>query len=249
MIQWPFACVLTGVVAVALAGCVGSTPAPDFSHVPTGTVVATGDFGPSGAVHGSVKVVKTESDYMLQLSDFAAPAGDELKISARETRPGCYDSWGLAFGDPSSWTSPDIPNKITGLHLRLLLEPDGSRPDLLDPTFFTTVVVTAPRASDGCALTTVGAAHLTWSIAPLRKPPHPVDSGPTAGAMGTVTNGANGSPSRYLIASGDTLAQVSKRFDLTLDDVYYLNPTRLSTQSTQINAGDDLNLSASARGS
>jgi LysM repeat protein len=185
---------------------------PYFSHIPTGTVVATGDFGPSGAVHGSVKVVKTESDYMLQLSDFAAPAGDELKISARETRPGCYDSWGLAFGDPSSWTSPDIPNKITGLHLRLLLEPDGSRPDLLDPTFFTTVVV-------------------------------------TAGAMGTVTNGANGSPSRYLIASGDTLAQVSKRFDLTLDDVYYLNPTRLSTQSTQINAGDDLNLSASARGS
>jgi|GEM_PF-2665703 len=249
MIPRRFAWVLTGVVAFALTGCVGGIPAPDFEYVPMGTVVATGDFGASGPVRGSLKLVKTASDYQLQLIDFAGPAGDELRISARETSPGCYDSWGLGFGDPSTWTAPDIPNKIIGLHLKLLVEPDGSHPDLVDPTFFTTVVVTAPHASDACALTTVGVAHLAWSIGPLRKPPHVVDSGPTAGATSVVTNGTDGSPSRYLIAPGDTLAHISRRFEITLDDLYYLNPTRLTTMSTQIDAGDELNLSASARGS
>jgi len=249
MIRLPLVFALAAAVAIALTGCTQSTSHPDFTQIRTGTVVATGDFGTAGLVRGSVRVVKTASDFELQLDDFEAPAGDELHIAARKTRPGCYDSWGVGFGDPSTWTSPDIPDKLIGLHLVLLLEPDGSHPDLLDPTFFTAIAVTAPRASDGCALTTDGAAQLTWSIPPLRQPPHPVDSGSTVGASGTVTDGANGSPRRYLIASGDTLDRISTRFNITLDDLYYLNPTRLTTSSSRINAGDELNLSPSDRGS
>src|SRR4051812_49341093 len=126
MIRLSCALAVAGAGAIALTGCTSSTPHPVLKQIKKGAVVAPADFGSSGAVHGSMKLVKTARDYELQLTDFEAPAGDELRLSAQEARAGCYDSWGLGFGDPSTWTSPDVPDKLTGLHLALLLEPDGS---------------------------------------------------------------------------------------------------------------------------
>ena len=272
MIRMPLAAVLIGAAAMALAGCTASTSHPDATSraatsapTPTvdayddgqhidllpiadGSVAATGDIGTSGPIRGSLTVVKEGDDYRLDLRGIEAPVDVDLAVTAQAaaTSPGCFDRWRLSFGEPTTWSgADDVPSRSVHLHIGLLLNADSRHPDLVDPTFLDTVVVTRAEKSGTCVLTTLGTASLQWVQPSLRPDLRASDAGPLASAEGSVS--ADGT--LYTVKSGDTLGSIARRFDLSAEDLRYLNPiSGLDVGDTTIYPGQVLNLSPTGRG-
>lgn len=264
MIRMSLAIALVSAAALALAGCAASAPRPDDAKprpnaTPTrqvidllpiaqGSVAATGDFGTSGPIRGSLTVVKEGDDYRLDLQGFEAPVDVDLAITAQAaaTSPGCFDRWRLSFGEPTTWTGvDDVPSRSVHLHIGMLLDADSRHPDLVDPTFLDTVVVSRAESNGTCVLTTLGTASLHWVQPSLRPELHASDAGPVAGAHGSVSDDGT----LYSVESGDTLASIAGRFGLSTEDLRYLNPiSAFAGGDTTIYPGEVLNLSPIGRG-
>lgn len=270
MIKMPLVLALFGGAAFVLAGCTPSPPNPndatprptatssrdafddgqviDLLPISDGAVAATGTFDASGPIRGSITVVKEGDDYRLNLTGFRAPVDVDFILTSQgaATGQGCYDRWGIGFGEPTTWSGKnDIPGRSIGLHIGYMLDPDGKHPDLVDPTFLDTVAVTSTQSNGTCVLTTLGTATLTWVGPTLRAELHASDAGPAAGAQGSVS--ADGG--LYTVAAGDTIANIAGRFELSAEDLRYLNPiSGFAGGDTTIYPGQVLNLSATGRG-
>ena len=73
----------------------------------------------------------------------------------------------------------------------------------------------------------------------------PVDNGPGNYAHGTVTLDANGHPASYVVAKGDVIDYVARRFGFsTFDYLNTINQVRRGGYPWSLYAGDTLNLSA-----
>jgi LysM repeat protein len=66
-------------------------------------------------------------------------------------------------------------------------------------------------------------------------------------ASGAVTT-ADGRPSTYTVASGDTLEAIERRFGITADDLHYLNPFNGAVTTETLKYGTVFNLSRANRG-
>ncbi|MCU1440012.1 MAG: hypothetical protein JWP85_1009 [Rhodoglobus sp.] len=238
-----------------LSGCT-PTPVPPLEPLPptfeaveppgVGTVVASGTFeSPTGEVSGSLTIRVAETHfYELELHDFTGPEGivDAQLVPERMTSARtCYDTGfrtSAQLAGPGSQALPlgDIGN----------IGPSGGN----NPTFLDAVVIvvhTDPRDAATCYLPVAGFANLEWDFPDMRPDIAVEDHGPRVGAEGEVTE-ANGRPLAYLVAPDDILGEIAERFGLTIDDLLYLNPTRVSGADDSIAYADEvLNLDKANR--
>lgn len=238
-------CTLTGTTAA-------STPTPSASPTasaaPTveppelaeGLVVATGTLAGDDRVSGGVEVRVTEvGTFELHLIDFRADHGGEISVgwSPRVVEPGtpCTSSiMTLDYGNISQHPALVFPVMSDFTH--------G------DPSFLRTVLIKLydeAAFAEGCYISVLASAVLTWTLPDMRPGLVVEDSGRTGGASGIVTT-VDGRPRTYTVAPDDLIAEVTARLGITISDLFYLNPTTISG-SHMLRAGDVLNLSKDHR--
>jgi hypothetical protein len=246
--------------ALLLAGCSpeAGAPAPGASSGTTqaarpvlaaGTTAATGSFSDTAAITGSVAIrVDDAGIFELVVSDLVVTDGAAVQFTltadALSPEEKCLDSdWRFGLGQAEAGHDPATP----------LVFPIGGSDGIGqgDLSFIREVVVTrisSGAAPDkGCPIPLVSHAPLVWSTPDMRPGLTVVDSGATTGAMGTVTL-IDDEPGAYTVAQGDTLAAISGRFGISLEDLFYLNPRRSpNPEDSTAFTGEVLNLSRDTR--
>ncbi|MET4639743.1 LysM domain-containing protein [Mycetocola sp. 2940] len=240
-------CTLTGTTA-ASTPTPSATPTASATPTPTveapelaeGTVVATGALAGDDRVSGEAEVRVTEvGTFELHLIDFRADHSGEISVgwSPRVVEPGtpCTSSiMTLDYGNISEHPSLVFP-----------VMSDFTRGD---PSFLRTVLITLydeVAFAKGCYISVLSSAVLTWTLPDMRPGLVVEDSGRTGGASGIVTI-VDGEPRNYTVAPNDLIAEVTARLGITIDDLFYLNPTTIAG-SHMLQAGDVLNLSKAHR--
>ena len=222
----------------------GPTSAP-AARIEPGTEVGSAVFAPRSGVQasGSFTIIASEDPgtYEIVTHDLTAPPGSELTFlpyTIDASQP-CADSgFRLSFGDIDSTGS----------------DPHFLPPDLGqgDPTFFGSAVLTqfseVDREQNDCAATVIAAAPIAWTLSPRRPDLKVADTGKAKGAEGVVAADQSGAAISYTVARGDTLSNIADRFGISVDDIFYLNPTRLrGPQDPTAYTGEVLNLSLADR--
>jgi hypothetical protein len=117
-----------------------------------------------------------------------------------------------------------------------------------NPSFYTNLTITEPAAGFVCLNQVVAYAVLHWTIGDIRPDIHVVDHGPRSGASGRATVGSSGQLLAYTVVANDNLTVIAKRFNLSLEQLFYLNPTRMpGSEDPTARAGETLNLSKRSR--
>ncbi|MBF4635691.1 LysM peptidoglycan-binding domain-containing protein [Agreia pratensis] len=229
----------------AAAPAQNDTTSQAAERIEPGTEVASAVFAPRSGVQASGSFTITVSEdpgtYEIVTHDLTAPPGSELTFlpyTIDASQP-CADSgFRLSFGDIDSTGS----------------DPHFLPPDLGqgDPTFFGSAVLTqfseVDREKNDCAATVIAAAPIAWTLSPRRPDLKVTDTGKTAGASGVVAVDGSGATVSYTVARGDTLSNIADRFGISVDDIFYLNPTRLrGPQDPTAYTGEVLNLSVADR--
>jgi len=244
---------------LTLAGCSAipgvTAPSPrTVSAAPTSTaplepvlsgVIATGTLSsPDGRTTGDLVLTATGDTVLAELRDFHTPAAGqiELHLSPHPADTRCAaDSWSFVMNQTSdgsdTWALP-------------ISVPGG--PFEVDPTYLRTVVVRADADAgkpnpDGCVYPPLATAQLDWKLAPTHTGLVVTDHGSRDQASGAVTT-ADGHPSTYTVAPGDTLEAIERRFRITADDLHYLNPFTGALTTPTLRYGTVLNLSRANRG-
>ncbi|TAJ49453.1 MAG: LysM domain-containing protein [Herbiconiux sp.] len=227
--------------ASAQGEAIPSSTAP----IAPGTEVASATFEPrSGSdASGSFTVIAGDEagSFEIVTHDIVGPTGSELTFLPYEidSAQSCADT-GFRY-------SPGTLDSLgTG---PLLMPPDLTRGD---PTFFGSAVLTvysaADREQNDCLATVLAAAPIVWTLSPQRPDLDVADSGAMTGATGSVAVDASGSASSYTVAAGDTLSSIAERFGISVDDLFYLNPSRVpAPQDPSAYTGEVLNLSPAER--
>jgi hypothetical protein len=246
--------------ALLLAGCSpdAGAPAPGSSPLSTpdarpvlapGTTAATGSFIDAAGVTGSVVIrVSDAGIFELVVGDLVVTDGAAVQFTltadALSTEEKCLDSdWRFGLGQAEAGHDPATE----------LVFPIGGSDGIGqgDLSFIREVVVTRTPTGAApdkeCPIPLVSHAPLVWSTPDLRPGLTVLDSGEATGAMGTVTL-VDGEPASYTVAQGDTLAAISERFGIVLDDLFYLNPRRSpNPEDSTAFTGEVLNLSRATR--
>ncbi|WP_411720021.1 hypothetical protein [Mycetocola sp.] len=213
-------------------------PAAEAPALEVGTIVATGRLVGNDVISGDVEVrVTGNGTFEVRLIDFRSEHnGDvELRVSPHVVEPGseCTSSiMAVSYGH------------LAETHPNFALLRDFTHGD---PSFLDTVIITHrdPAAiDDGCVIPVLSSAVLTWTLPDMRPGLVVHDSGRTGGASGIVTI-VDGEPRNYTVAPDDLIVEVTARLGITVDDLFYLNPTTLG--SHELRAGDVLNLSKAHR--
>ncbi len=221
-----------------------STPTltPTTPELEPGTVVATGQLVGDPLITGNVDVrAGRKGSFELRLLSFHSERQEEveLQISPRVVEPGttCTSSiMNLSFGNLPVGPDQSFPlgNDFTG----------G------DPSFLDTVLITHhdfDAFTQGCFVSVLASATLDWVVPDTRPGLVVIDSGKTGGATGEVTLLDN-EPLAYTVAPNDLLEEVAARFGVTVNDIFFLNPTRApSPQKPTLDIGEVLNLSKGHR--
>lgn len=241
-------------VAACLLTVTGCTPTSAPSASPpaatTGSSTAAAFAGEIGAATfsatdgttGTIRLSARDGRLALTSDDLAIAATAESStgafsvVGALDPIDGgasCFDvDFPLRFAD----AMPGEPYKAW----RNLADFEG------DPTAIDQLVLTTPVQSDpDCAATVVAVAEIGWSVVPLRSDLVAVDSGPRAAAHGETTV-RDGVPTSYRVARNDLAEDVARRFGISADDLFYLNPFR-SPSNEILRVGEQLNLTVAAR--
>lgn len=93
----------------------------------------------------------------------------------------------------------------------------------------------------GCVAAKVSAGTIDWTLPAALRAIAQTDRGPRHAAQGkTIVD--HGRPARYTVAADDRIASVAARFDLSTDELLYLNPLRDHGSDVQLYVGETLNL-------
>lgn len=95
-----------------------------------------------------------------------------------------------------------------------------------DPSLIRELIIRdfdAPNGLDECAAAPAATAVLDWSYEPLRRGLRGVDTGATGGARGEAKL-EDGVVVGYTVVADDLIEEVAARFQLTPEDIRYLNP-------------------------
>ncbi|GAB3606233.1 hypothetical protein GCM10027413_16420 [Conyzicola nivalis] len=226
-----------------------NTPTPAPIHLEEGTVVATGELvSVDDLTTGDVSIVAAPAgEFRLQIDNFVTPPGTDLipNLSAEPFTEAAYCDGGFMMF-VLDHIAP-APSASVVLHVG-----GGMRVGDItfgNPDFFDTLVITlndanAPRT--GCFYSVVATAPLVWTMPDLRPDIRVVDSGPTGGATGPVTENSNGLAT-YEVVAGDILDEIAARFGISVLDLFYLNPARGRGQQRLAIAGEILNLDKAGR--
>ena len=234
-------------VCVYLAGCVGQTPGaePQRTLTPLSGVVATGTLvavEQTNPVSGAVQVVAnpTNAALTVKLIGLGGTVGSalEAKLSAARVKSGTACApYALAYATAFLTSKPN----------QQFILPSDKSPGWENPSFLHSVILTSSRSTNGCVSSIVAYAPLTWTTGDRRPDIHVIDGGTRAGAEGETSTAA-GKPTTYTVVASDNLDSIARRFNLTLNGLFYLNPARTpSPVSTVTKIGEVLNLSKADR--
>ncbi len=95
-----------------------------------------------------------------------------------------------------------------------------------DPSLLREIIIRdfdSPLGTDECSATPAAKAVLEWTYEPLRAGLAAVDNGPTGGAQGEPHT-VDSEITHYTVATNDLIQEVAARFQLTAEDIRYLNP-------------------------
>lgn len=221
---------------------VGSRPQP--ITLEPGIVVATGELQSlDGLSSGHVTVVSADAgEFDLVIDDFVSPVTDLVVNVTSEpfTEAGYCAQTQIIYGLTITQPAPRLVARIGEGDYRLLDDPS-----FLDTLLLTVNDADAPRT--GCFYSVFASTELDWTMPDLRPDIVVSDSGYTGGATGLVEMHGERIGS-YTVASGDVMAEVAARFGLSVADLRYLNPGRLTDGDPSLAFVDEeLNLDTAAR--
>jgi hypothetical protein len=213
--------------------------------VKTGTVVATGALtSVDGRTTGSVSVIAASvGRFDVKIDGFTSPYAGEavLNFSAHPFDEQRYCDNGFVIYQLGVVTL--APSMLADMSFDGTLS--RGNPDFIDTVLLTSNDPAAERT--GCFYPVMATAELEWTMPDLRPDISVADSGAAGGAGGTATT-IDGEITAYTVAPGDVLAEVAKRFGISVTDLFYLNPSRAPNPQDPIAyTGEVLNLDKSAR--
>lgn len=231
------------VVAAAVADDAEPTPSATPSAVPHGTV-ATGTLTSDNGTTGTVRVDFDGELLTLVIDDLVTPTQVEvnalMSVQPVPVDQTCYDSGMRLSLGPTRADDGGVPLIIGDLDF-FMGDPSG-----IDQLILTTTIVDLVGSPD-CLATIVARADIDWEFSPRRSYLAPVDSGETGGAMGDVET-LDGASVAYTVVPGDLIEEVAARLGITVDDLFYLNTSRVpASQQTTLRVGERLNLLVSER--
>ena len=221
------------VAVLLLAGCTAPAPEPVESPTahnpivtptptpgPRGTVLATGHFDPADGVTGTIELVVGDTDrYEVRVTGFSStlPAEAQLMLSPFPliTSRTSLDGPSFALGAPAGGDTSIV---MGGFPMA------SGDPSFLDGAAMA-MYVEADHVESGCNRTILAKAPFLWVIPDLRPNLAVADLGEREGARGEVTVVAS-RPISYAVAPNDVLEAIADRFDITVEDLIYLNPFR-----------------------
>jgi hypothetical protein len=200
-----------------------SVPSPTLTSIPRGTVVAQGDVAsPKGSIHFHYRMVADgDNTYSAQYSGFTSTVPVSVSVTLIDIPPRVGD--GLTYhgvgdhqlGGPTTTAAPAS---------------SASLGNVGQPAYLGTLVTYSSAASANGVPTELGPNKILavntvhWAIPVRQSNVHPVDGGARAYASGAVTaKTASGAPKRYRVAAGDITAVVAKRFEISIEDLIWLN--------------------------
>jgi len=213
--------------------------------VKSGTVVATGPLtSVDGRTTGSVSVIAASvGRFDLKIDGFTSPRTGEavLNFSAQAFDEQRYCDNGFVIYQLGVVTL--APSMLADMSFDGTLS--RGNPDFIDTVLLTSNDPAAERT--GCFYPVIASAELEWAMPDLRPDIAVTDSGAAGGAGGTASS-VDGEITAYTVAPGDVLAEIAKRFGISIADLFYLNPGRApNPQDPTAYTGEVLNLDKSAR--
>jgi hypothetical protein len=208
----------------ATAGPVSAAfPAPTISQIPAGTVVASGAVAsPKGSIHFSYSMVADGGGgFKAVYSGFTSTVPVPISVTLLDVAPNVGD--GLTYhgvGD-HQLGGPTTTAAAASSAVLVTVGP---------PSYLGSLVTySSATSTDGVPvelgpnkILAVSAVH--WAIPARQTNVHPADGGTRLYAAGTVTaTTTSGAPKHYLIAPGDVIATVAKRFGISVEDLIWLN--------------------------
>jgi hypothetical protein len=198
-------------------------PAPTISQIPAGTVVASGAVAsPKGSIHFNYVVVADGGGgFKAEYSGFTSTVPVPISVTLLDVSPNVGD--GLTYHGVG-----DHP--LGGPTTTAAAASSAALVTAGPPSYLGTLVTYSSVASaDGVPvelgpnkILAVNTVH--WAIPARQTNVHPADGGTRPYASGTVTaTTTSGAPKRYLIAPGDVIATVAKRFGISVEDLIWLN--------------------------
>lgn len=198
-------------------------PAPTISQIPAGTVVASGAVAsPKGSIHFNYAMVADGGGgFKAEYSGFTSTVPVPISVTLLDVTPNVGD--GLTYHGVGDHQLGG-PTTTAAAASSAVIVTAGP------PSYLGTLVTYSSVASaDGVPvelgpnkILAVTAMH--WAIPARQTNVHPVDGGTRPFASGTVTaTTASGAPKHYLIAPGDVIATVAKRFGISVEDLIWLN--------------------------
>ncbi|MFE5671580.1 LysM peptidoglycan-binding domain-containing protein [Agromyces sp. NPDC056523] len=229
---------------VSASEATSSEVPPSLSDVTAGTVIASGAFLGRGT-DGRIEITANGADHGFDVALIgvspAPPNGTSLELNAL---PATATDEELQQG--FSYYTDNPLQQVADQTLAMPSSGYGGF-ETNDPSYMRTAVIWAasPGAPVGLG-SVVATAALTWDLPDMNPGLAVVDRGPDDGARGAVTLAPDGTPSTYRVAWGDTPDGITERFGITLDDLEWLNPDRLTTRL--VLADLTLNLARGSRG-
>lgn len=217
---------------------------PGLSDLASGTLIATGEFGGRGTTGRiEIRTNGTDQGFDVALTGISPVPPGAASLELNALPPTASDSE-LQQGFSYYRYDP----------LQQVPEQSFSTPsagyggfESNDPTFMRTAVIWAAPPGWPIGLgSVVATAPLTWDLPDMNPGLEVVDHGAAEGAYGQVGLAADGAPMSYRVAWGDTPKGITERFGITLRDLEWLNPDRLSGRL--VLADITLNLSRESRG-
>jgi hypothetical protein len=210
--------------------------------LPTGTIgsgALTSDNGTTGTVHFSFDGALLT----LTIDDLVTPTTDAVEaviaVHALPTDQTCFDS---GFRVPFGTFEGGKATNNAGDFSIFSGDPSG-----IDQVILVTIPEWPYPSDTTCLATVVARADIRWAFEPLRSYLHPVDSGVTGGARG-VTESIDGKLAGYTVEPNDLIDEVAARFGITVDDLFYLNNSRIPNAGQHtLSVGERLNLSLADR--
>lgn len=191
----------------------------------------------SGPITANFRIDYKDTALTLHLTDVSLgrSAARTFQFASDMASATCNgDEVGLLYGSITSARTQNI-------ELR-----DPATAGMSDLSYMHALAIWPGTTRDSCQSSKVSAGAITWTLPASLRSLAETDHGPTSGAQGNVQL-ADGRPRQYTVASGDTLPKVLARFNITFEELLYLNPFRTRGFNTTLFVGEKLNLDALAR--
>ena len=214
------------------------TPSPSSGELLQHIEQVTGRGRLTGPITGTFTIAyDTDGAMVLHLRDLdvGTSTARTFQFAANLASATCEeDDVGLLHGDITAVRTQDIE----------LRDPAITGPS--DLSYMHALAIWPSADRDSCTPARVSAGTITWTLPAAIRALGATDSGSTAGATGSVQT-KHGRPQTYTVAADDRLDAVLTRFDLTFDELLYLNPFRTRGSSTELFTDEQLTLDATAR--